>query len=579
MKFILLLCALGLSLGILRAQTGNISAPCARVLVGIGQDSVEWSAQPCASFSGYEVYGRSDSSQAFALLATIADPNQQSFIHSNPSEGFWQYQIRMICTGQAPVNTIITDNQRPVTPDLRRVYIVNNQPILEWDSSPSADVIGYQVYKENPYGSGNFFPYPAINQLQVGNQFVDVGATDLLVRYAIVAVSPCNKSLLGEGGLDSTTGPHTSIFMSASIDTCAQALTLTWNAYENWRQGTAGYQILAATDNGPLQVIDTALGTSYTLSPIPDDTQMRFVIRAMEAGRTSNQATSNEVSLFLRANRPMDFCYLTGLTVTPTDQIEITWRWDTDTDYEQGNIWRDGASIFSPPSAANSSNTYTDPSASPNAQSHNYYISSLDACGFSINTAIAQTIFLQGAAKDNYINRLAWSPFAMPYVEVQDYQVFRLLNGSAQRLATVADTIYNDALDIHQDNQANACYYVVANAIIQLPNQPARILNSRSNTICLEQNPALLMPNAFAPNGHNRIFRPAIAFGRNIQNYNLLIFDRYGKQIFSSNDPHIGWDGLAQGNAAPQGVYVYRLQYQQPDGQTIQQQGTVMLLR
>jgi gliding motility-associated-like protein len=560
-------------------QSGNLSAPCARLLVGIAQDSVEWSAVPCANFTAYEVYGRDNTGGAFALLATITDAAQQSYVNTNTGEQFWQYQIRMICGGLPTATSIVVDNQRPITPNLRRVYISNNQPILEWDSSPSSDVIGYQIYKENPYNSGDFFPYPALNQLQTGNQFVDVGATDLLVRYAIVAVSPCNKSLLGEGGADSTTGPHTSIFMSANIDTCAQALNISWNEYENWAEGIENYEIWASKNQAPAQVIGSSQSPNFTYAPIEDGDQLDIFIRAVERNRGGNSATSNSISLQTRANRPMDFSYLSALTVDANNNINIDWIWDNDSDFASATILRDGVGIFAPSDGSQTQNNYTDATATPATQAHQYQIVSLDDCGFEVRSTKGKTIFLQAEPLTNFRNRVSWSPFELDSAQVQDYQVFRTLGGTTQRIATVSDTIYIDELNTSQENQYDACYHVVATAILRLPRQSARYANSRSNTDCALQNATLQMPNAFAPDGYNRLFRPVLVFGRSISNYSLQIFNRYGGLIFSSSDIFTGWDGKQNGEALPQGVYVYRLQYNQPDGATISQQGTVMLIR
>lgn len=60
------------------------------------------------------------------------------------------------------------------------------------------------------------------------------------------------------------------------------------------------------------------------------------------------------------------------------------------------------------------------------------------------------------------------------------------------------------------------------------------------------------MPNAFTPNndGHNDVILPVI---NGIENYQIKIFDRWGKLIFSSNDPYEAWDG----NGVSEGVYNY----------------------
>jgi gliding motility-associated-like protein len=59
-------------------------------------------------------------------------------------------------------------------------------------------------------------------------------------------------------------------------------------------------------------------------------------------------------------------------------------------------------------------------------------------------------------------------------------------------------------------------------------------------------------PNAFTPNGDglNDTFAPVVKGARL---YELIIFDRYGAELFSSRDPQAEWSG----DDLPQGVYTY----------------------
>jgi len=68
--------------------------------------------------------------------------------------------------------------------------------------------------------------------------------------------------------------------------------------------------------------------------------------------------------------------------------------------------------------------------------------------------------------------------------------------------------------------------------------------------------PTLLVPNAFTPNndGLNDIF---LVRAENIFNYRMMIFDRWGKKVFESNDQFQGWDGMLEGTPAPAGAYVW----------------------
>jgi len=70
----------------------------------------------------------------------------------------------------------------------------------------------------------------------------------------------------------------------------------------------------------------------------------------------------------------------------------------------------------------------------------------------------------------------------------------------------------------------------------------------------------IYIPNAFTPNGDgkNDIFTGK---GEEIDTFEMMIFDRWGELIYSTDDIHKGWDGRAKdGNLVSQmGVYVYKV--------------------
>ncbi|MEY5041995.1 MAG: hypothetical protein RLZZ414_1548, partial [Bacteroidota bacterium] len=68
--------------------------------------------------------------------------------------------------------------------------------------------------------------------------------------------------------------------------------------------------------------------------------------------------------------------------------------------------------------------------------------------------------------------------------------------------------------------------------------------------------PIIVIPNAFSPNndGLNDVFLPRI---ENVDEYELLIFNRWGDVIFNTNDPTLGWDGTYKNQLVQMDVYVY----------------------
>lgn len=72
---------------------------------------------------------------------------------------------------------------------------------------------------------------------------------------------------------------------------------------------------------------------------------------------------------------------------------------------------------------------------------------------------------------------------------------------------------------------------------------------------------AVYIPNAFTPdgNGLNDIFTP-VGIGIMEDEYQMLIYDRWGNLVFSSNNLNVGWDGSIKGEPQPKdGVYTYKI--------------------
>jgi gliding motility-associated-like protein len=82
------------------------------------------------------------------------------------------------------------------------------------------------------------------------------------------------------------------------------------------------------------------------------------------------------------------------------------------------------------------------------------------------------------------------------------------------------------------------------------------------------------MPSAFTPNGDglNDVFVPE---GEWVNNFSMEIFNRWGELIHQS----IGFDNGWKGEKQPEGVYVWRIQYEDERYITHQLQGKVTLTR
>jgi gliding motility-associated-like protein len=81
----------------------------------------------------------------------------------------------------------------------------------------------------------------------------------------------------------------------------------------------------------------------------------------------------------------------------------------------------------------------------------------------------------------------------------------------------------------------------------------------KSATVCVDNCPQYILPNAFTPNGdgHNDEFTPVPGW-RFISRISMQIFNRWGNLVFETEDPAINWKGVNdQGKEVSAGTYFY----------------------
>ncbi|WP_430815733.1 gliding motility-associated C-terminal domain-containing protein [Carboxylicivirga sp. RSCT41] len=87
------------------------------------------------------------------------------------------------------------------------------------------------------------------------------------------------------------------------------------------------------------------------------------------------------------------------------------------------------------------------------------------------------------------------------------------------------------------------------------------------------------VPNAFTPFssiGENDEFRVAY---RSVNKFSMLIYNRWGRKVYSTTNPEVGWNGRIGGQKAEPGVYFYKIKaegYNQ--GENLELEGAVHLI-
>ena len=107
--------------------------------------------------------------------------------------------------------------------------------------------------------------------------------------------------------------------------------------------------------------------------------------------------------------------------------------------------------------------------------------------------------------------------------------------------------------------------------------------DSLALTATVMNNIAVYIPNSFTPdaNEFNTVFFPVFSTGFIPKGYQFSIFNRWGEEIFFSNDHTAFWDGaMADGTDCPDGIYNYLIEYQEINKGEVQRiLGFVHLLR
>ncbi|MEL6676188.1 MAG: gliding motility-associated C-terminal domain-containing protein, partial [Bacteroidota bacterium] len=82
--------------------------------------------------------------------------------------------------------------------------------------------------------------------------------------------------------------------------------------------------------------------------------------------------------------------------------------------------------------------------------------------------------------------------------------------------------------------------------------------------------------------GRNEVFSPVPTAYAKIISYEVNIFNRWGRKVFTADDPDASWDGTMGGQPLPEGVYLclVRIRVKELFGErSYTQQAQVSLLR
>lgn len=171
---------------------------------------------------------------------------------------------------------------------------------------------------------------------------------------------------------------------------------------------------------------------------------------------------------------------------------------------------------------------------------------------------------------------------------------FFYLNAPFDSLSFPNDTLYIQNLsetnafyewdfgDGSNDTNSNP-YHIYNNAgvyqiLLKVTDKTTGCVSYASRPFLYEVSSSLNSPNIFTPNGDgvNDKFR---IYEKNLRNFKILIFNRWGEIIYTSTDPFFEWDGTQNGNYCTAGTYVFYIVAVGEDNTPFRRTGHVYLVR
>jgi gliding motility-associated-like protein len=476
----------------------------------------------------------------------------------------------------------------PYIPALDSVSVVDtNKVSVGWNPSKSLDTRGYIVYRligavwisiDTVYGINNVFYKDAT-----------ASPTTKSENYEIAAFDSCNNA--------SPLGPlQNTIFLQGSPNPCARFITLNWCAYNHMPSGLKEYDVYMSTTgaSGPFTYLgaNPSTGLSYVQSNLTNGQTYWFLVEA-KSNLGSSSSTSNVLSYSASAPPEPVFSYLATSTVTAPNTVKVFSYVDTKAVISHYNVMRSESSSgpfdslgSTPFITGNHIVEYTDTTALTSQISYYYKTIAVDTCGNdTTQTNVGRTILLTAVANNDLTNTLTWNDYEFWLGTVSSYNIYRAIDGVWSVLplknvlfnpANAGTNVYVDTVSSFYSSEGTFSYYV--QALEGTGNMYGLADTSLSNIATALQNANVYIPNAFVPNGVNKVFIPVCAY-TDKQEYDLSIFDRWGEKVYETTDPYKGWDGTIGGRPGEEAVYVYLFQFKTAYGQYVVRKGMVALLR
>ncbi len=122
-------------------------------------------------------------------------------------------------------------------------------------------------------------------------------------------------------------------------------------------------------------------------------------------------------------------------------------------------------------------------------------------------------------------------------------------------ISDINDTSFTHQNFYNEISSLAGCYYITATDSLIYSNE-----SIPSDTICFDNCPNFVLPNIFTPNSDNtNDFFQALVPIKYVNEITINIFNRWGQEVYKTNDPEFKWNGdnMENNQPCPTGVYYF----------------------
>jgi gliding motility-associated-like protein len=468
------------------------------------------------------------------------------------------------------------DDIAPELPLIDTVSIDIDRGIIGWQKCTSLDVMGYIIYNYDNYG---WTVIDTIWDINV-TSYTDIYNEPCLrpISYTITSFDSCyNESDIKEDNI------HNTVFLNiVEMDPCNNSIKIEWTEYINMKPHIDNYQIYVSVDTNDFVLLTQTNYMNFSHDNLTKDDFYCYYIKVLSIdGKSSTSCV--KCRLMEKAKIP-DFLFIRYVTVENNEVIKLLLYVDTSAVVKEYLILRSlnqqgpyeiiDRILFK----NNDTIIYRDRSARFNERSYYYNVIAIDTCGddsYIANTS--RSIFLD-VINNNYNNILYWNDYlGWEWSYVDRYYIYKYVDGVKDPIPIT--TFYNsnsyiDDVFLLKETSGNFEYEIEAIQGFGIPDFKDVSLSNRFRIL---QPSKSFIPNSFSPKGYNDRFKPIVNFIYR-EDYEFIVFNRWGEQLFKTNDVDKYWDGKYNNEYVPLGVYVYTIKVKTSTGDYFIKKGTITVI-